>query len=99
MGKVPFGSLRHPTVPKSRTGVCFGRNSRGHLATKLASGNDRSCSSIGQNGFTAEGQVRAIRSGFDTLIELNMSGISGAQITIALLDFTAATFSVYGVFP
>ena len=56
-----------------------------------------SFSFIGQNGFTAEGQVRAIQSGFDTLFELNMSGISG-EITIALLNFTATTFSVYDVF-
>lgn len=60
---------------------------------------NESFSYIGQNAFTAEGQVRAIQSGLNTLIELNMSGISGAEIAIVLLDFTATTFSVFDFFP
>jgi Ca2+-binding RTX toxin-like protein len=43
--------------------------------------------------FTAEGQVRAFQSGADTIIEVNTTGIDGAEMTIQLSNFTAANLA------
>jgi Ca2+-binding RTX toxin-like protein len=43
--------------------------------------------------FTAAGQVRAVQSGADTIIELNTSGTSGAEMTILLVGVTATTIA------
>ncbi len=48
---------------------------------------------IGSAAFTAEGQIRAIASGADTLIEINTTGTSGAEMAILLKTFTAANLA------
>ena len=60
---------------------------------------NESSGSIGQNPFTSAGQMREIKSGLDPVIELIISGLSGAEISLLLLDFMATTFSVFDVFP
>jgi hypothetical protein len=37
--------------------------------------------------------VRAFQSGGDTIIEVNTTGASGAEMSIVLLGFTAATLT------
>lgn len=54
---------------------------------------------IGVEEFTAEGQVRAVQVGADTYIELNISGTSGAEMSIFLANFTATWFTEYDFFP
>jgi Ca2+-binding RTX toxin-like protein len=48
---------------------------------------------IGSAAFTAEGQIRAIRSGANTLIEVNAGGMSGAETSVLLagVSFTTIT--------
>ncbi|MGQ0566713.1 MAG: calcium-binding protein [Gemmobacter sp.] len=53
---------------------------------------------IGTVGFTAEGQVRATQSGLDTLVELNIAGTSGAEMSILLIDFVATNLTQYDFF-
>lgn len=45
---------------------------------------------VGTGGFTAAGQVRVRQDGADTLVELNTTGSSGAEMTIRLTGVTAA---------
>ena len=45
---------------------------------------------IGTAAFTAEGQIRAFQSGTATLIELNTTGVTGADSVIQLSNFTLA---------
>ena len=46
---------------------------------------------IGDAGFTAEGQIQAVQSGADTLIQINTEGTGGAEMRIVLANFTAST--------
>jgi Ca2+-binding RTX toxin-like protein len=48
---------------------------------------------IGSAAFTAEGQIRAIQSGANTLIEVNAGGTSGAETSVLLagVSFTTIT--------
>ncbi len=48
---------------------------------------------IGSAAFTAEGQIRAVASGADTLIQINTTGTSGAEMAILLKTFTAANLA------
>jgi len=48
---------------------------------------------IGSASFTAAGQVRAVASGSNTLIEGNTTGPSGAEFAITLTGVTAATLT------
>jgi Ca2+-binding RTX toxin-like protein len=43
--------------------------------------------------FTAEGQVRAVQSGAHTIIEVNTTGASGAEMSIQLSNFTATSLT------
>jgi Ca2+-binding RTX toxin-like protein len=54
-------------------------------------GGDQAFSFIGTAAFTAEGQIRVVQSGADTLVEFNTSGVGGAEMTILLGTFTATT--------
>jgi Ca2+-binding RTX toxin-like protein len=54
---------------------------------------------IGTAGFTAEGQIRAIQNGADTLIEMNIAGTSGAEMSILLRNFTAINLTLFDFFP
>ena len=44
---------------------------------------------IGQDAFTAEGQIRSFQSGTRTIIQINTSGTDTAEMRIILEDFTA----------
>mgnify|MGYP001193231778 CR=1 FL=1 len=46
---------------------------------------------IGDAGFTVEGQIQAVQSGADTLIQINTEGTGGAEMRIVLANFTAST--------
>jgi Ca2+-binding RTX toxin-like protein len=48
---------------------------------------------IGDSGFDAAGQVRAVQLGADTLIHINLTGTSDAEMQILLLNFTAANLT------
>lgn len=48
---------------------------------------------IGSAAFTAEGQVRAYQSGSASIVEMNTTGIGGADSAILLSGFTAASLS------
>lgn len=54
---------------------------------------DQAFSFIGAAAFTAEGQIRAVQSGADTLVLVNTSGSGGAEMQIVLQDFTASTLT------
>ena len=47
--------------------------------------------------FTAEGQIRASQYGSYTVIEINTSGKSGADMIIALENFTVANLQLSDV--
>ena len=49
---------------------------------------------IGTDAFTAEGQIRAVQAGSDTVVEFNTAGASGADMQVQLADFTAATLKL-----
>lgn len=48
---------------------------------------------IGAARFSAEGQIRAVRAGDDTLIQLNIAGASGAEASILLSNFAAGSLT------
>ena len=48
---------------------------------------------IGSGSFTGEGQIRASQSGSATLVEINISGLNRAEMTIQLDNFVAATLT------
>jgi serralysin len=48
---------------------------------------------IGAAAFTGEGQIRAVQSGVHTVLEVNTSGVNGAEMTVTLLNFNATTLS------
>jgi Ca2+-binding RTX toxin-like protein/subtilisin-like proprotein convertase family protein len=48
---------------------------------------------IGAAAFSAEGQIRAVQSGANTILEINTAGLLGAEMTIQLNAFTAATLT------
>jgi Ca2+-binding RTX toxin-like protein len=48
---------------------------------------------IGTDGFTAEGQVRAIQIGSDTLLRFNTQGSGGAEMEILLTNINASTLT------
>lgn len=49
---------------------------------------------IGSNAFTAEGQIRAIQSGSDTIVQFNTTGTSVAEMEVLLVNFTASTLAL-----
>jgi Ca2+-binding RTX toxin-like protein len=49
---------------------------------------------IGGAAFTAEGQIRAIQSGANTIVEVNTTGATVAEMTIQLSNFTVANLTV-----
>lgn len=53
---------------------------------------------VGLGGFTAEGQVRAVQSGADTIVEFNTIGVGGAEMAIVLANFLAATLTGDDIF-
>lgn len=48
---------------------------------------------IGAAAFSAEGQIRAVQSGADTVLEINTAGVNGAEMTVELSNFTASTLT------
>jgi hypothetical protein len=59
-----------------------------------SAGNNAFTAFIGAAAFTAEGQIRAIQSGTNTVIEFNTTGTSGAEMQIQLNTFTVATLTL-----
>lgn len=57
-------------------------------AQASSSGTDEAFEFIGQSAFSAEGQIRAIQSGNDTIVQFNTTGTGGADMEIILLNFT-----------
>ncbi len=49
---------------------------------------------IGTSSFTAEGQIRAIQSGGNTILQLNVLGILGVDMSIVLTDVRSSTLSM-----
>jgi hypothetical protein len=60
----------------------------------IAGGGDDAFSFIGGAAFSAAGQIRVIQSGADTLIQFNIAGSDGAEMTILLANFTASKLTV-----
>ena len=56
-------------------------------------GND-SFTFIGAALFSAEGQIRAVQSGANTLLQFNTSGVNGAEMEIRLTNVTVATLDL-----
>ena len=48
---------------------------------------------IGASAFSAEGQIRAIQSGADTIVQFNTSGAGGAEMAVQLLNLTATALT------
>jgi Ca2+-binding RTX toxin-like protein len=48
---------------------------------------------IGTAGFSAEGQIRAVQSGADTIVAMNTAGATGGEMQLLLSNFTAATLT------
>ena len=57
-------------------------------AEASSAGTDEAFGFIGQDEFTAEGQIRAIQSGNDTIVQFNNTGTGGADMEIIVLNFT-----------
>ncbi|MCB1434610.1 MAG: hypothetical protein KDK75_19440, partial [Alphaproteobacteria bacterium] len=58
-------------------------------AIESTAGVDDAFTYIGQDAFSAEGQIRATQSGTRTIIQINTSGTDTAEMRIILEDFTA----------
>ena len=52
----------------------------------------------GTLAFTSEGQVRAVQSGLNTIVEINTKGATGAEMTIHLDKVTASSLSLIDFF-
>ncbi|MFN0193080.1 MAG: calcium-binding protein [Aestuariivirga sp.] len=63
-------------------------------AMATTGGNNAFTQFIGAGAFTAEGQIRAFQAGTSTIIEFNTAGANGAEMSIQLLNFTAATLTL-----
>ena len=61
----------------------------------LATVGDDAFSFVGNLLFSAAGQVRAIQAGLDTIVQVNTSGTTGAEMTIVLDNFTAANLTSF----
>ena len=48
--------------------------------------------------FTSEGQVRAVQSGLNTIVQINTTGATGAEMTIKLDKVTATSLSLADFF-
>jgi Ca2+-binding RTX toxin-like protein len=48
---------------------------------------------IGAGAFSGQGQIRAVQSGADTLVEFNTFGTNAADMAIVLQNFTASTLA------
>lgn len=48
---------------------------------------------IGAGAFAAEGQIRATQSGANTIVEFNTAGAGGAEMSLQLNNFVAATLT------
>lgn len=55
-----------------------------------STGTDDAFTFIGAANFTAEGQIRALQIGADTLLKFNTQGTSGTEMEILLKNVTAA---------
>jgi Ca2+-binding RTX toxin-like protein len=67
---------------------------RMHLSgidAKSATAGDDAFTYIGSAQFTAEGQIRAVQSGLNTLVMINTAGASGTDMTIVLSNHNLAT--------
>lgn len=63
------------------------------IDAKGATMDDQAFEFIGSAGFSAEGQIRAIQSGDNTLLLLNINGNGGAEMRILLKNFDALSLS------
>lgn len=54
---------------------------------------NQSFSFIATDPFSAEGQIRVVQVGFDTVIQINTSGTGGAEMEILLANFDALTLT------
>jgi serralysin len=59
------------------------------IDAKAGMAGDQAFSFIGTGAFTAEGQIRVVQSGTDTIVQFNTTGASGAEMEVLLADFTA----------
>ena len=62
-------------------------------AIESTAGVDDSFTYIGQDAFSAEGQIRATQSGTRTIIQINTSGTDDAEMRIILENFTATNLT------
>ncbi len=78
-----------------------------HLTDKISlKAIDAKTNTLGNNSFifkgtlpfNAEGQVRAVQSGLNTVIEINTTGATGAEMTIQLDKVTATSLSLADFF-
>ncbi len=56
-------------------------------------GGSQNFSFIGTAGFSAEGQVRVLQQGDNTVVQLNTSGANGAETAIVLQNFDSTTLT------
>lgn len=56
-----------------------------YIDAKAHSGGAQSFDLIGHSGFSAEGQSRYYEAGGNTVIEVNSSGVGGAEMEIVLI--------------
>ena len=62
-------------------------------AQASSAGTDEAFVFIGTSGFTAEGQIRAVADGGDTILRINTSGTNGAEMEIILRNVSPASLS------
>jgi Ca2+-binding RTX toxin-like protein len=63
-------------------------------AQAIPGGNQTFTAFIGAAAFTAEGQIRAVQSGANTIVEVNTTGVTGAEMQIVLANFTATNLDL-----
>ena len=64
-----------------------------NIDARAGSGGNQNFTFIGQAAFSAEGQIRAIQSGGDTLIQINTTAANGSEMVISLANFSATDLS------
>jgi serralysin len=63
------------------------------IDARAAPAGDQAFTFIGSAAFTGEGQIRAVQAGVHTVLEINTSGATGAEMGLTLLNFTASTLT------
>ena len=77
------------TVKPAKSAAFIDRIDLSAIDARADTAGNQAFTFIGNTSFTADGQINAVQSGSDTVININTSSAPGAEMKITLLNFTA----------